>query len=277
MLVAVTGIKGQLGTELRQVLEPRHKVIGFDLPEHDIRKIDFAGLIEEVKPDVVIHGAAMTHVDGCELDPDAAFSANAIGTRNVALGCQRAGADMLYVSTNEVFDGTKKTPYLEFDSPNPINMYGRSKLAGERYVQSLLDRHYIVRTAWVFGPAGNNFVKKILSVARETGQLRVVTDETGSPTYAKDLALAISRLIETRVYGTYHFVNEGVCSRYDFAREILAQANLEAVNVEPITAKDFTRPSTPPPYSPLRNFCGADLGINLRPWQEALADYIRNI
>jgi dTDP-4-dehydrorhamnose reductase len=274
MRVLITGAKGQLGRALLEQFK-HSAVLPADLPECDVT--DRACVTQTVaafKPDLVIHAAAMTDVDGCARDPDAAYRANALGTQYVALACQHVSCAMVYISTNEVFDGAKPEPYLEFDAPNPINTYARSKLAGENLVRDLLVRFYIVRTAWLYGQGGNHFVRKIIQRADEAGQLDVVTDEVGSPTYADDLAHAIHQLIQTDVYGVYHFVNEGVASRFDFACEILRRAGRGHVRVEPIKLADYPRPSTPPPYTPLRNFCGAAQGISFRPWQDALAEYI---
>ncbi|MGI6209270.1 MAG: dTDP-4-dehydrorhamnose reductase, partial [Anaerolineae bacterium] len=227
------------------------------------------------QPDLVVHGAAYTNVDGCARDPDLAYRVNGLGTQNVALACLRAGCPLVYISTNEVFDGRAERAYLETDTPNPINPYGRSKLMGETYVRELLPQHYIVRIAWLFGPGGNNFPAKMLSLARERGQLSVVTDEVSTPTYAPDLAEAVAALVRTGRFGTYHLVNEGICSRHEFARATLDLAGLQSVPVRPMLLKDFVRASTPPPYAPLRNFAAAEgVGIRLRPWQEALADYL---
>ena len=277
MRILITGIKGQLGTELARFLSSEHQISGIDLPEDDITERGIVEHIVEAKADVVIHAAAMTNVDGCARNPDSAMVVNALGTRNVALGCQQSGADMVYISTNEVFDGTKDCPYLEFDEPHPINAYGRSKLAGEHFVQHLLNKYYIVRTSWLFGGSGNDFVRKILKLADERLELRVVTDEVSSPTYAKDLAQAIAQLIETRSYGIYHFSNFGPCSRFDWAREILALSGREHIRLLPITLKEYVRDSNPPQYSYLRNFCGEALGIALRPWQEPLREYVSQL
>ncbi len=274
MRVLITGAKGQLGRALLEQFK-QGAVLPADLPECDVT--DRACVTQTVtafKPDVVIHAAAMTNVDGCARDPDAAYRANALGAQYVALACQQVRCAMVYISTNEVFDGAKTEPYLEFDAPNPINTYARSKLAGENIVRDLLARFYIVRTAWLYGQGGNHFVRKIIQRADEVGQLAVVTDEVGSPTYADDLAYAIHQLIQTDVYGVYHFVNDGVASRFDFACETLRRAGRGHVRVEPIKLADYPRPSTPPPYTPLRNFCGAAQGISFRPWQDALAEYI---
>ena len=275
MRIVITGCKGQLGTALQETLAG-HQLLCLDLPEHDIcQGPAIRQTIASFNPDVVIHSAAMTHVDGCEQDPDAAYRVNGLGTQNVALACQDAGAAMVYVSTNEVFDGRATRPYLEWDPPNPVGAYGRSKWAGERFTEMLLNRFYVVRTAWLYARGGNNFVSKILQAADERGELAVVTDEVSSPTYAPDLAAAIAQLITTQRYGIYHFTNEGICSRFDLAREVLRRSGRGHVPLHPITSDQYQRLAKPPLYTPIRNFCGAALGIRLRPWQEALEDYFR--
>jgi dTDP-4-dehydrorhamnose reductase len=180
---------------------------------------------------------------------------------------------MVYISTNEVFDGSSERPYLEFDKTNPINPYGESKLAGEAIAARLLHQLYVVRISWLFAPNGNNFVSKILARADQYGTLQVVTDEVANPTYAPDVAKAIWQLVTTGHYGIYHLVNEGYCSRYEYAVEILRQAGRSHVPVLPITRAQFQRASRPPAFAPLRNTVGTALGIRLRPWQEALRDY----
>jgi dTDP-4-dehydrorhamnose reductase len=276
MRIFITGVLGQLGRALRTGLAD-HELIGVDLPECDITdRPAIKAAIVEAMPDVVIHCAAMTDVDGCARDPQTAYGVNGLGTQNVALACQATGAAMLYVSTNEVFDGSADQPYLEFDLPNPINPYARSKLAGEWYTRSLLTRFYIVRTAWLYAPGGRNFPHRMMQLADELGRLQVVTDEVGSPTYVVDLVKAIGKLITTDQYGIYHFVNGGACSRFDFAREILRLTGRSAVPLEPATLDAFRRDSTVPPYTPLANVAGAAIGIHLRPWQEALADFLRS-
>jgi dTDP-4-dehydrorhamnose reductase len=276
MRIYITGNKGQLGRGLEKALSD-HTLFGGDLPEIDITNLDsIRASIREARPDLVIHSAAMTDVDGCARNPDLAYLVNAIGTRNVALACQAAGCPALAISTNEVFDGTATQPYLEFDRTNPINPYAQSKHAGEVFVRDLLARFYIVRTAWLYGYGGNNFVTKIVNRARSDGQLRVVADEIGSPTFVPDLAGAIGRLITSGAYGIYHFTNDGFCSRFDFARKILERKGLADIPIEPIALADLDRPSRVPPYTPIRNFCGAQLGITLRPWPDALAEYMVN-
>lgn len=274
MRILITGAKGQLGRALMRRLAT-HNLLGVDLPEVDLTDLPAArSILAAFRPELVIHAAAYTDVDGAARNPDLAYRVNALGTRNVAVATQAVGAAMLAISTNEVFDGTKSEPYLEFDAVNPINPYARSKLAAEQFIRELTTRFYIVRTAWLYGLGGNNFVKKILTRADSDGRLRVVTDEVSSPTYTEDLVTAIEQVMITGAYGTYHFTNEGACSRFEFAQEILQQTGRGHLPIEPITLADFARPSTPPRYAPLRNFCGAQLGITLRPWRDALADYL---
>ena len=183
---------------------------------------------------------------------------------------------MVHVSTNEVFDGTYPDGYDEWMPPNPINHYGRSKTFAEFHVRSIMDRYYIVRTAWLYAPGGRNFIHAILDRARDHGQLEVVTDEIGNPTYVKDLAEAIGQLLSTGQYGIYHLVNQGACSRWQFANEILKLAGAAGLPNTPILSRDYQRPSTPPPYGILNNNVGAALGIKLRPWRDALAEYMSN-
>ncbi len=281
MRVYITGCKGQLGQALEEALAT-DTVSGCDLPELDIR--DPQAIIESVGrfgPDVVVHTAAWTDVDGCARDPDAAYNANALGTRNVALACAESGAVMAYVSTNEVFSGETAEPYREWDPVGPINPYARSKAAGEWFVHSLLNRFYTIRTAWLFSVGGTNFPHRILSMSEaasvESGSsepLRVVADEIGNPTYAPDLASGVSELIRSGAFGIYHLTNSGECSRHEFAREIIRLAGREDVPIRPITLDEYDRASRPPKYAPLANTAAAALGIVLRPWQDALADFM---
>ena len=274
MKILITGVLGQLGTALQPALAG-HDLAGIDLPEVDITERE--GLFTAVSrhnPDLIIHTAAYTDVNGCALNPELAYKVNGLGTQNVALACREFGAELVHISTNEVFGGDRPDGYEEWVPLNPCNPYGRSKAAAEFHVRSLLDRYYIVRLSWLYAPGGRNFIHAILSRARQTGQLRVVVDEVANPTYVKDLAAAIAQLIETHQYGTYHLGASGACSRWEFANEILRQAGLENVTNTPILSKEFKRPSTPPPYAALHNIAGAAIGITLRPWPEALADYM---
>lgn len=275
MRILITGANGQLGRALQSVLVA-HDLILVDLPDIDITtRAAIEGATAESRPDLIIHCAAYTDVDGCARNPELAHRVNALGAQNVALACRSMGIPLVHISTNEVFSGDDPAGYEEWMPLSPRNPYGRSKAAAEVHVRNVLDAYYIVRTAWLFASGGRNFVHAILRRARETGQVRVVTDEIGNPTYVDDLAEAIARLIATEQYGIYHLVNEGSCSRWAFAAEILRQAGLDAATNVPILSSAFQRPSSPPPFGALHNRNGAALGITLRPWQEALADYMR--
>ena len=273
MKIAVLGANGQVGQALTRVLLD-HTVIPLTRPEFDVTDPAVTVKIVELAPDIVINTVAMTDVDGCAKDPAAAYLVNTFGAQNAALACQQLDIALLHISTNEVFDGTADTPYHEFAPRQAINAYGQSKLAAEEMISQLWHKFYIVRTAWVFAEGGNNFPTKIIQAADKHGQLRVVTDEVSSPTYAPDLAAALAKLILTGHYGIYHFTNAGICSRYDYALEILQQTGRQQIPVEPITSDSFNRASTPPPYAPLQNNLGAALGITLRPWQSALSAYL---
>jgi dTDP-4-dehydrorhamnose reductase len=272
--VFITGCNGQLGRALSGALTA-HDVTGCDLPGTDITDREaITRAITQFAPDVVIHAAAWTDVDGCARDPERAYRVNALGTQNVALACAHCGAALAAVSTNEVFDGTADQPYREWDTPRPINPYARSKAAGEWFARHLLTRFYIVRTAWLFAPGGSNFPHRIIELADRLGALKVVTDEVGNPTYALDLAQALAELIQTEAFGVYHLTNAGYASRYEFAKEILRITDRADVPVEPISLANFARDSTPPPFAPLANTAAAARGIQLRPWQEALAEFL---
>jgi dTDP-4-dehydrorhamnose reductase len=215
----------------------------------------------------------MTNVDACEEDPELAFRVNTLGTQNIALACGQCGAAMVHLSTNDIFDGKLGRPYREWDTPSPQSVYAHSKAGAEFYVRTLLQRFYIVRTAWLYARGGNNFVTKIIAAADKLGALRVVTDEVSAPTYAPDLAQAIAQLIHTGHFGIFHFTNSGICSRYDWACKILELSGRGQVPIEPITTDQWARAAPPPLYAPILNSTGAALGITLRPWDEALQEY----
>jgi dTDP-4-dehydrorhamnose reductase len=276
MKILVTGAKGMLGTDLCDRLRREHEVIGWDIKELDIA--DTAGLpaICALQPELIAHCAAHTNVDGCERDPEKAYQVNTLGTWNVARAAQQCNAALLYISTDFVFDGEKGEPYDEFDRPNPIGVYGRSKFAGEELVKQLLTRHFIVRTSWLFGQNGKNFVNTIREQAEKGFALRIVADQVGRPTYTVDLAEAIAGLIANPLYGTYHVTNSGECSWAQFAEEIVRQAGLKN-SVIPVTSAEWPTPTRRPKDSRLRHLAlemqGKD---NLRSWPEALKDYLRS-
>lgn len=297
MRIMVTGAEGMLGRELTARLSRparEHDVVGVDIGDFDIT--DFAAArdaLAAAAPDLVCHCAAYTDVDGCERDPERAFRVNALGTWNIAAALRglagpgaagEAGPAMIYISTDFVFDGEKSEPYTEYDAPRPLGAYGASKLAGERHVRELAPRHFIVRTSWLYDAHGRNFVLSILRKAREQSVLKVVADQVGSPTAARDLADAVARhLVDrcagcaSRLFGTYHITNRGSCSWAEFAAEALRLAGSGA-RVEPISWKEWPSPTRRPAYSVLRHFSlelqGRD---DLRPWQEALAEVVGEI
>ncbi|MCL6479583.1 MAG: dTDP-4-dehydrorhamnose reductase [Peptococcaceae bacterium] len=279
MKVLITGARGQLGRELAETFGRLEncEVLSFGRPELDITKPDrVRALILGNAPDVVVHAAANTNVDGCELEPDNAYRVNALGSRNVAVAAAEVGARLVYISTDYVFDGAAGRPYTEFDAVNPISVYGKSKLAGERYVAGLTNKYFIVRTSWLYGKHGPNFVKTMLRLAGEKNELTVVDDQVGSPTYAKDLAGFIAELVGTGLYGTYHAANGGSCSWYGFARKIFELAGLDHVKVRPISTSELNRPAPRPAYSVLDHYCIRLEGLpDLRPWEEALAEYLQ--
>ena len=277
--IYVTGARGMLGSAVVPLFSQRYEVHPRDLRETDIRDPEM--IVEEicgVKPRFVLHLAAMTDVDGCETDPDGAYLTNALGTRHVALACRRCGATMVYVSTGSVYPGDKPTPYTEYDEPAPVNVYGRSKLHGEREVRSLLDRFFIFNTCWVFGggPEDKKFVAKIVAKAREEKELRVVDDLFGSPTWTVDLARAMYDLVETGLYGSYHCVNRGVASRIEETRVILEAAGIRGCNLVACSADSLDMPAPRPRMEALDNYNLRLLGLpEPRPWQEALEEYVR--
>ncbi len=236
---------------------------------------DVRRAFDELRPELVVHAAAWTDTAGCESDPERALLVNGEGSRQVAEACARTGAAVLYVSTNEVFDGETAEPYREEDEPNPINAYGRSKLEGERCVQSTMERCYIVRTAWLYGPGRVSFPEKVLQAAAEAGSLKGVTDEIASPTWTADLAAAIGALVRGAPFGIYHLTNGGYCSRLEWVQEIVRLAGLGDVRVEPTSQGEFGAPYRKPTFSALANVNAAAVGIELRPWQEALEEHLR--
>jgi len=273
-----------LGQDLVAELQSRHEVIPLKRGDADITDAPrITGAIERSRPDVVVHCAAFTAVDDCESQASLAFQVNGEGTRNVAAACRNAGAGMVYLSTDYVFDGEKPSPYIETDEPNPINVYGRSKLEGERRVNDVMgntQRAWIVRVSWLFGPLGKNFVRTILERARRGEPLRVVDDQVGAPTYTADAAAKIRQIVEKGAPGTYHVTNQGYCSWFGFAREILRQATelvrVEPVPLTPMTSEQLCRPARRPRNSRLENarLRSEELGF-LPSWEDAVSRYLR--
>jgi dTDP-4-dehydrorhamnose reductase len=276
----VVGARGMLGTDLVKALqENRFSPLGVDVDELDIT--DAAGVaktVSAIRPHTVINVAALTDVDGCESRADDAYRINAAGAENLARACAAQRAYLVHLSTDYVFDGTKSTPYREDDPMSPLGVYGTSKAEGEALVRRVLpDNHCIVRTQWLYGIHGKNFVETILSLCAQRDVLRVVDDQVGSPTYTVDLAEALVRLCLLRYVGTIHVTNHGATSWHGFAEAIVALSGRKGVRVETMTTDELKRPAPRPLYSVLDGSrYSAVTGSSLRPWQEALADYFRH-
>jgi dTDP-4-dehydrorhamnose reductase len=280
MKVAICGISGQLGSDVAAALSSHH-VIPIEHARADIR--DESAVIEALRgaaPDWVVNCAAMTHVERCETDALAAFEINAGGARNVAAAATAAGARLVHISTDYVFDGEKTSPYIENDIPRPLNIYGSSKLAGEWAVRAASGEHVIVRTSGIYGlnacrGKGTNFVETMTKRAESGAATRVVTDEVLTPTFSVDLATQIAAMIEHDVPGgVYHATNSGSCSWFEFAREIFRHAGATAAPA-PVTAREWNSPVRRPSYSVLENHALAELGIDRMPeWRDALSRYM---
>lgn len=271
MNVLVTGALGQLGRALQTALA-NHELVALPHGELDIADLDAVREVVRMhRPDLIVNAAAYNRVDDAEADDTAAYRGNALGPRNLALASADIGIALLHVSTDYVFDGRATRPYHEFDRPDPQSAYGRSKLAGEQAVREINPRHYVVRTAWVYDAQGSNFPRTILSLATRP-EVRVVDDQTGSPTYAPHLAAAIARLIPSAAFGTYHFAGQGAVTWYALTRKLYELRGI-ATPVIPVTTEEFPRPAPRPRYSALTTL--QEPHILLPPWQDGLAEFCR--
>lgn len=278
MKILVTGANGQLGQDTVKVFGINHEVYGFGRDQLDITKErQCLDVLESLKPDVVIHSAAYTAVDLAETEEDTAYTINAIGTRNLTVASEKVGAKLCYISTDYVFDGTGTKPYREYDNTNPQSVYGKSKRAGELLVQTLSSKYFIVRTSWVYGLYGANFVKTMLKLAQDRDTLRVVNDQFGSPTYTVDLANFLEQLIQTERYGIYHASNSGVCTWFDFASAIFEESGKQ-MEVIPCSTEEFPRPAPRPSYSAMEHLAIRTNGFeDLRPWREGLKAFLEEL
>jgi len=278
MKILVTGAKGMLGTDLCALLRTNNmEVFEWDLPANDITEVKrTVAQLKRIAPDRIIHLAAYTDVDGCEVNKSKAYSVNVQGTWAMVIGAKEINTPLLLMSTDYVFDGEKGSAYFEDDKTNPINYYGLTKVQSEQLVKGKLKKFYIVRTSWLFGKAGKNFVQTILKIAQEKENIEVVNDQIGSPTYTIDLAEAIYQIIQRDNFGIYHISNSGICSWFDFATEIIKQAGLNN-QVIPITSEQLQRGAKRPKFSALNNHHYIKTFNHfLRPWREALADYLKS-
>lgn len=291
MNVLITGSKGQLGNALRELIEKNDSPIGkipdcydgckitaADVDELDIT--DRSAVLSFVKnhaPDIIINCAAMTNVDGCESDAELAERVNATGPENLAIAADTVGAKFVHISTDYVFKGDSTVPYVESDPCDPVTEYGKSKLHGEQLAAKATKRLFILRTSWLYGLVGKNFVKTIRNAAREKGVLTVVNDQRGNPTNAEDLAYHILAVAATDNYGIYHCTGSGECTWYDFACKIVELSNI-ACSVSPCTTEQSARKAKRPAYSSLRNLhLEQTIGDKMRYWEDALSDYITKL
>lgn len=289
--VLITGAKGQLGNELASILKNEASEIGAidqkynacEVITADVDMLDITNaenvnsFFKKNRPDIVINCAAMTNVDGCETNVELAMKVNALGPLNLARACKKINAKLVHISTDYVFSGNGKSPYREWDICAPDSIYGKSKLLGEQYVREQTDKYFIIRTAWLYGYVGKNFVKTILNLAKEKSQIKVVNDQFGNPTNANDLAHHILKIAITDNYGIYHCTGSGEASWFDFASLIVKYARLEC-QVAPCLTDEFPRKAKRPHYSALDNLMlRCTVGNEMRPWQDALSVYINKL
>ncbi|MEG0832921.1 MAG: dTDP-4-dehydrorhamnose reductase [Oscillospiraceae bacterium] len=291
MKILITGAKGQLGTELIKQIKcgcselgaipeayKNAEVVGIDIEDCDLTdKQAVFKILREGRFDVVINCAAFTNVDGCEANCDAAFKVNSLAVRHLAEACEVTKTVLAHVSTDYVFSGDAVTPYREYDVPSPQNVYGKTKHLGEQYLREACSRYFIVRTSWLYGYIGGNFVKTILRLARENKKVTVVNDQLGNPTSAVDVAHHILKIIDGGSFGIYHCTNNGICSWHEFAGEFVRLAGIDA-EVLPCTTQEFIRPAKRPAYSALDNMMlRATVGDEMRDWHDAIKQYMENL
>ena len=291
MSILVCGANGQLGCEISRLIGQGYaeigpipaRYLGAELVKTDVDELDITdalaveSFVTESGFDLIINCAAMTNVDACEEHEEAAYRINALGAENLAKAAAKAYAKIVHISTDYVFSGDLASDRIESDIPDPQSAYGRTKLASELLVAQANPRHFIIRTAWLYGYVGKNFVKTIMELARKNGFIKVVSDQFGNPTSANDLAYEILRIAETESYGVYHCTNKGSCSWYEFACEIVDLAAITCERI-PCTTEEFPRPAKRPAFSSLHNKRLEDgIGDEMRPWREALANFFENL
>lgn len=278
MKVLVVGAKGMLGKELCRVFGNCHDIVAWDIEEIDITDRDqtLAAIASE-RPNVIVNSAVFVDLEGCESDPDKAWRVNAMGAQNLALAAQQCDGSLVYISSDYIFDGKSNINYDEVSQPNPLNQYGRSKLAGEKLSQQACARTFIVRTAWLFGHAPNNYVERVITAANEHGVVRMTADQIESPTYSRHLADAILVLVNTSAYGCYHVTSLGACTRADFARFVLHEVGRSEL-VEEVDATALMRFAERPSYGVLDcRLFQLVTGQSLPDWRQGVRDYLANV
>ena len=307
--ILITGANGQLGYNLVKNLSDKYNVVGVDIEDFDISEFtptkDF---IVNTKPGIIIHTAAFTDVDGCEMLQEKAFKVNGLGTRNISIAAKYVDATLFYISTDYVFNGKKDSPYYEYDSLKPISVYGKSKLLGEEFVKEQLNNFFIIRIAWLYGENGNNFIKTMIKLAETKDKIQVVNDQYGSPTWTEDVAEQISKLISSELYGTYHCTSQGSCTWFEYALEIFKEVgykaevapngsvrlnprtynteprtqnpesntqNLRPITLKAVSSEEFKRPARRPKNSVLENYMLQLQGLDIMPhWKKFLKRYL---
>jgi len=282
MTIAVIGANGQLGSDLVAAFTDAGEAVRA-LTHADIEITNpssVSSVLDQIQPQVIVNTAAMHHVENCEREPEKAFAVNAIGAQNLAVEARRLGAVLMHVSTDYVFDGSKGSPYVEEDSPRPLNVYGITKVAGEHFVRATTDRHFVIRSSGLYGTSlcrakgGLNFVELMLKLAKERGEVRVVDSEFVTPTSTRELAEQIVQLSRSDCYGLYHATAEGSCSWYEFAQEIFALTDTP-VRLKVAAPGEFPAKVARPSYSVLENRALKSIGLNIfKPWQEGLRNYL---
>jgi dTDP-4-dehydrorhamnose reductase len=276
--ILITGGKGQLGRALEDTLSSRYQIYAPAKEKLDVSEpLKLEHVVQNYKPDVIIHTAALTNVDKCETEAERAIQINTYGTQNIATAALISKAKLVYISTNFIFNGIGRIPYKEDNLPDPVNIYGFSKLAGEKLIKEILGSYFIVRTSWLYGPGKNNFVDRIVAMAEERNELNVVGDQYSTPTYTYDLAQAISNIISTEFYGTYHISNKGFCSRYEWVKEIFDFLGYR-MKIRRVNSSSFSNSARRPEFAVLDNTTYKNVaGMELRDWRDALHSYLSHL
>lgn len=279
MRILITGGKGQLGTDLTDFLSAqKYTVFSFSSKDIDITDIEtFLKKAKEISPHIIINCAAYTRVDDCETNVEQAYKVNSLGAKNCAIVSNLLDCTLFHISTDYIFNGNQEKPYIEYDKPSPISIYGLSKYHGELQIKEHCSKFFILRVSGVYGKYGNNFIKTIINLSKKMKTLKVVNDQITTPTFTMDICQQIAKLLPLNCYGTYHASSEGSCSWYELTKKIFEILNIDA-EVIPCTTEEFPRPARRPKYSVLENFNLKLLGLNIMPhWEESLKKFLRSL